>query len=91
MLFRSRFNSLEASDQRFLMDPEASAVSTVQAAAVMAAADNDVRAAFELQNQGYTYDEIVEMFNAAGIDATKAQLRTRMSRFRAATRGVQSE
>ena len=48
--------------------------------------DNATMAMFELQEAGYSYDEIAEMLSSVGVAVTTAQVRTRMSRARMAAR-----
>ena len=81
-----RFEELDVDDARHAVDPGDLAVASVAVGEAFAAAGDDdglVRAMFELQDDGYSLEEIADM-----LDTTEAVVRTRMSRARAAaTRG----
>lgn len=48
--------------------------------------DGVIRVMFELQQAGYSLQEIAEMLTAAGIQVSEGSIRTRMSRFRTTAR-----
>jgi hypothetical protein len=68
------------------VDTEASASAAAHLERIRAMSDETTMVMFELQVAGYTYDEIAEMLSSVGVHVTTAQVRTRISRTRAALR-----
>lgn len=69
------------------IDTESAGSAGVELAGIRQAIDRMTMAMFELQMAGFSYDEIAEMLSSVeGFTVTTAQIRSRMSRARAAAR-----
>jgi hypothetical protein len=66
----------------FLDGPEEKAVASVEVEALHAYHDSTTLLMFQLQADGYSYVEIVEMLWDAGIEVTEGSVRSRLTRLR---------
>lgn len=81
----SEFDEDDLHSQR--VSPERSAVAVVGLDEVFDDGDELVRAMFELDEAGYSHEEVAEMLTAAGHPTSKAAVRTKMYRHRQSTGG----
>ena len=83
----ARYAALEDSDLPVdLADPAVTATRSARLDESFAYGEPMVRVMFELQDEGYSYEEIAEMLTGDGQATSEATVRTKMSRLRAAAR-----
>lgn len=83
-----RYAALDDTDRLRHVDLEEAATGSATVGEVFAEVDPLVRVMFELQDEGYSYNEIAEMLTGAGHPTSPATVRTNMSRLRKAARGA---
>ncbi len=84
----ARYAALEVEDRPgHHIDTESAGSAAAVLEGVRQEVDRVTMAMFELQMAGFSYDEIAEMLSSvAGVTVTTGQIRSRMSRARAAAR-----